>query len=354
VNADHPSKEGHHLLLGGCGFIGRHVALMLARLGHRVIVAGRVVPRWEFPIDVRERITWKRFDMVAADWEPLIAGAAVIHHYAWTTIPATANVDPTGDLSVNVVSTLALLEAMRRRTDPPRLIFASSGGTVYGKLQQVPVNEDHPRAPITAYGATKAAVELYLGYYRAIYGLDCRVARLANPFGSGQDFARGQGAATTFLHNALTGRAITIWGDGETVRDYIHVSDAAAGMVALACASPIDGPWIFNIASGHGVSLNGIVAELEARLDRKLEVHRVSGRSFDVPISVLDVTLAYDVLGWSPRLSFSDGMARTLADFERGADLSTLEVSSGVDGDRVRNYQAGIVNSGSALEKVVG
>ena len=318
-------EDGHHLILGGCGFIGRHVALMLARLGHRVRVADRAVPSFEFPADVRARITWTPFDMAAADWESLIADAAVIHHYAWTTIPATANADPAGDLSANVVTTLALLEALRRRTDRPRLIFPSSGGTVYGRLRHVPVHEDHPLRPITAYGVGKAAAELYLGHYRAIYGLDCRVARLANPFGAGQDVARGQGAATTFLHQALTGRAITIWGDGKTVRDYIHISDAAAGMVALARAPPMDGPWIFNIASGHGVSLNGIVEELQARLGGTLEVHREPGRPFDVPISVLDVTLARVALGWSPRLSFSDGMARTLADLERQVSLSTLD-----------------------------
>src|SRR4029077_2884220 len=106
--------------------------------------------------------------------------------YAWTTIPATANADPRGDLSANVVSTLALLEALRHRTVRPRLIFASSGGTVYGELRHVPVHEDHPLAPITAYGVGKAAVELYLGHYRAIHGLDCRVAPPANPVRGGQ------------------------------------------------------------------------------------------------------------------------------------------------------------------------
>ena len=312
-------------MLGGCGFIGRHVAVLLARLGHRVVLADRAVPSYAFPAELRARIAWAPFDMASAGWESLIEGAAVVHHYAWTTIPATANADPAADLAVNVGSTLALLDAMRRRADRPRLVFASSGGTVYGRLRHVPVHEDHPLAPITAYGVGKAAVELYLGHYRAIYGLDCRVARLANPFGAGQDLARGQGATTTFLHHALNRLPITIWGDGETVRDYIHISDAALGLVALARAPRLDGPWTFNIASGHGVSLNGIVAELEARLGRTLQVHREPGRPFDVPISVLDVSLARVALGWSPRLSFSDGMARTLRDLERRADLSTLD-----------------------------
>jgi UDP-glucose 4-epimerase len=263
--------------------------------------------------------------MAAADFEPLVARATTINHYAWTTIPATANADPAGDLSANVVPTLALLETIKRSSRPPRLIFVSSGGTVYGKLRHVPVREHHPLAPLTAYGASKAAVELYLSHYRSVYGLDCRVARLANPYGAGQDLARGQGAATTFLHRALTGEAIDIWGDGEVVRDYIHISDVAGGMVAVACAPKTDGSWIFNIASGQGVSLNGIVAELEARIGRPLEVRRQPGRPFDVPISILDVTLAQTILGWSPRLSFQDGVARTLRDLEQHAEISMLD-----------------------------
>ena len=319
------SSDERHLILGGCGFVGRHVALKLARLGLSVILADRSPPSYDFPDDVRARITWTPFEMAATDLAPLIAGATTIHHYAWSTIPATADADPPGDLSANVVPTLALLEAIKRGTNRPRLIFVSSGGTVYGKLRHVPVREDHPLAPLTAHGAGKAAVELYLNHYRAVYGLDCRVARLANPYGAGQDLARGQGAATTFSHRALTGQSIDIWGDGEVVRDYIHISDAAAGLVAVACAPQTDGPWIFNIASGQGVSLNGIVAELEARIGRQLVVRREPGRPFDVPVSVLDVTLARTIVGWSPRLSFQEGMARTLRDLEQHEVISVLD-----------------------------
>jgi UDP-glucose 4-epimerase len=209
-----------HVILGGSGFIGRHVAVKLARLGHRVVVADRVPPSCEFPDELKPLIAWTPFEMVSANWPSLIANAAIIHHYAWTTIPATANADPSTEMCANVVPTLALLDAMQSSPKPPRLIFASSGGTVYGRLRNVPAAEDHPLAPITAYGVSKAAVELYLGYYRTAYGLDCRVARLANPFGAGQDPTRGQGAVTTFLHRAPAGRAIAIWGDGEVVRDY--------------------------------------------------------------------------------------------------------------------------------------
>jgi UDP-glucose 4-epimerase len=205
------------------------------------------------------------------------------------------------------------------------LVFASSGGTVYGALRRVPARESDALAPLGAHGAGKAAAELYLGVYRSLHGLDCRVARIANPFGAGQDPTRGQGAATTFLHHALAGRPITIWGDGEVVRDYIHITDTAAGLAALALAPRMEGAAVFNIASGRGVSLNDIVAELKARLHHPIEVRYEPGRGFDVPVSILDVTLARDMLGWSPRVSFAEGVSRTLADLERGTAFSTLD-----------------------------
>jgi UDP-glucose 4-epimerase len=293
-----------------------------------VVLADRAPLAVDFSSDLRDRILWRPLDFATANWNNLLEEAAVIHHYAWSSIPASANGAPAEDLATNVAPTLALLEALHHRAGKgaPVLVFASSGGTVYGKLRRVPAHEDHPLGPINAYGAGKATVEMYLAMYRELRGLDCRVARLANPFGAGQDLSRGQGAVTTFLHHALNHRPITIWGDGEVVRDYIHIADAAAGLVALACAPRNqERPWTFNIGSGQGVSLNGIIAELEARLGRRVEVRRESERRFDVPVSILDVTLAREVLGWAPRLTFSEGMTRTLADLGRRSTLSNLD-----------------------------
>lgn len=304
-----------HLILGGSGFIGRHVAAILVQSGCEVVLAGRSLSKPTFTPALDERVAWRSFDLANAQWDSLIDGITVIHHYAWSSVPATANNDPTLDLSTNVVPTLGLLDALRKKgAEAPRLIFASSGGTVYGKLLRVPVHEDHRLNPITAYGAGKAAVELYLGTYRALYGLDCRVARLANPFGAGQNLARGQGVVTTFLHHALSQRPIVVWGNGEVVRDFIHISDAAAGLVALARAAPLDGHQVFNIGSGEGVSLNGVIAELEAKLSQRLDVRYERGRKFDVPVSVLDISLIREALGWRPTLSFSEGLSQTLAD----------------------------------------
>lgn len=316
-----------HLILGGCGFIGRHVAILLAQQGHDVVLADRAPAPRAFPADVRDHIIWRSLSLDGAVWDELIDGVAVVHHYAWTSIPATANADPVADLNGNVKPTLALLDAMQRlgAGKAPRMVFTSSGGTVYGRLQQVPVHEDHPLNPLNAYGASKAAAELYITASRNLHGLDCRIARLSNPYGAGQNLARGQGAATTFLYRALNHEPIAIWGDGEVVRDYIHVADVAAGLVALACRPDVPGTaHIFNIGSGQGVSLNAIITELEAELGRTLDVRREPARPYDVPVSVLDISLVRDLLGWSPQLTFSAGIKRTLADLGRGNGFSSL------------------------------
>lgn len=314
----------HHLILGGSGFIGRHVGLLLARAGHRVTLADRSRPRYIFPAEVAQNVAWTFLELGSADWDRMVANADVVHHYAWGSIPASANSNPAGDLITNVGATLGLLDALLRRGNG-RLVFSSSGGTVYGKLRETPVQENHPVAPITAYGASKATAEIYLSLYRAMHGMDCRIARIANPYGAGQDFTRGLGAVTTFLHHALNGQPIEIWGTGEVVRDYVHIADVARCLVALARAPRTDEAFIFNVGSGIGTSLNQIVAELEARLHRRLEVNRTQFRAFDVPVNVLAIDLAQQILGWTPILSFAEGITRTFDDLAADANFSTLD-----------------------------
>lgn len=313
----------HHLLLGGGGFIGRHVALFLLRLGHRVTIASRHGIQEIFPSEVAENLNWMQVELGTADWKRLLDGVDIVHHYAWGSIPASANANPRGDLLTNLTPLIDLLEALCRQKSG-RLIFASSGGTVYGKTIDHPVSESHVLAPITAYGAGKATAEIYLNFYRANYGVDCRVARIANPFGAGQDLSKGLGAVTTFIHRALSGEAITIWGDGCVVRDYIHISDAVHALVALSLASHPLAESTFNIGSGYGVSLNQIISEIEVELGRTLPVSRSLGRPFDVPVSVLSIDRARRVLDWSPKLTFEQGLKLTFEDLRLSKRFSSL------------------------------
>ncbi|WP_423414768.1 NAD-dependent epimerase/dehydratase family protein [Hyphomicrobium sp. B1] len=307
----------YHLILGGAGFIGKHVAYELARSGASVRIADRTPIAGRLPDDIASRISFQRCDLSCADWDDLIASACVIYHFAWSSIPASANEDIIKDVGANVIPTLKLLEAIKRRQPhAPRLIFASSGGTVYGIPDEVPIPETHKLCPITGYGAGKAAVELYISTYRALYDLDIRTVRLANPFGAGQNVSTGQGAATTFLQLAISEKPITIWGDGRVIRDYIYISDAVAGILAVAGTEKSAKFWTYNIGSGVGISLNEIIHELEAELGRKLQVTHRCGRAFDVPTNILDISATTATCGWRPRLSFGEGLRRTLQDLQ--------------------------------------
>jgi UDP-glucose 4-epimerase len=312
------------LILGGGGFIGRHVGLALAERGHRVRLAGRS-PRSSLDDRLTNHLTYEMLDLRTADWDRALDGVDIVHHYAWSTIPETANSDPVNDLETNVKSTLLLLEAMRRRGGG-RLVFASSGGTVYGRIKSVPVVEEHPLEPISLYGVAKVAVERYLGVYRRAYGIDCRIARLSNPFGIGQKVERNQGAASVFTHRALASEPIRLYGDGEIVRDYIHISDAVAGLLAVSRAElGPHSPYVYNLASGRGTSLNAIVAALAGGLGRRIAVEYLPSRDYDVPISVLNVARAWRELHWAPQLSFEDGLQLALDDHASGArTISTL------------------------------
>ena len=196
-----------HIITGGSGFIGRHVASLLAFQRNNVTITSRTPLEFQFPAEISPYISWKEVDIASANWHNILEGADVVHHYAWTSLPASANADPALDLSINVTATLRLLDAVRQRGC--RMVFASSGGTVYGAPLKLPVPEDHPLAPITAYGAGKAAAEVYLSLYRSLHGVDCRIARLANPYGPGQNTERGQGAVSAFLGKALRKRCLS-------------------------------------------------------------------------------------------------------------------------------------------------
>jgi UDP-glucose 4-epimerase len=315
-----------HLILGGCGFIGRHVAARLLQQGQDVVLADRQPLISLASYRSAEKLRFETFDLCSADWTSLIADCDVIHHYAWSSLPQSANENPAADLSINVGSIVRLMEAVRA-CGGRRLVFASSGGTVYGKLKQIPVREDHPLNPITAYGVSKVAAEKYLGLFRELYGADCRVARISNPFGAGQDPTRQQGAVTTFLLRALAGQKITIWGDGEVVRDYIHISDLTHALATLASVSLdhyTEFP-VFNIGSGQGTSLNELLRHIAKYSTRPIEVEYVAPRSFDIPVNVLDVSLAEEVLGWCCALSFDQGIQLAISDMRRGETLfSTL------------------------------
>lgn len=296
------------MVVGAAGFIGRAVMLNLIEQGCSVVAIAQPA---HADILKSMRVEAVLSSVEEADWASILRSGDIVHYYAWNSVPGSANDDPVRDMSTNVAPLIRLLEAMRRMEKPGTLLFTSSGGTVYGKLKDVPVPESHPLAPVTAYGAAKAAAELYLNFYRQLYGLDCRIARLANPYGPGQNIAKGQGAVSIFMDRILRSQPLHVWGDGEAIRDYIHIDDAVRGLLAIARASTTATSWIFNLGSGRGLSVNALISHLRSISDLKVDVRYDSARKFDVPTSVLDISRARIELDWQPEIDFHTGLRRT-------------------------------------------
>jgi UDP-glucose 4-epimerase len=224
--------------------------------------------------------------------------------------------EPIFDVQTNLVATLQLLEAMRS-FGIKDLVFASSGGTVYGPPLRAPIDEEHPTNPTTSYGITKLAIEKYLLLEKQLHGLKPVILRVANPYGERQRVEFAQGVVAAFLKRALANEPIEIWGDGAVVRDYLHVGDVAE---AFAAALDYRGDeCTFNIGSGSGTSLHELVAILGQALGRDLRVEYRPGRDFDVKSNVLCCEKAHKVLGWRPKVPMEEGLQRTVNWLKSGA-----------------------------------
>lgn len=296
-------------ILGGRGFIGSAITDRLLQDDHelRIVARPRVEPNRRFSDD--KRVEWLTGDMISAyDMNRAIDGVDVVLHLVSTTLPKSSNDDPIYDVQSNIVATLQLLNAMVAQ-QVRKIVFISSGGTVYGNPIYLPIDENHPTEPRVSYGITKLAIEKYLLMFQQLYGIKANILRVANPFGERQRVETAQGAVGVFLNKAIQNQPIEIWGDGSVTRDYIYISDVAE---AFSRAVDYDGPKsVFNISSGVGTNLNELIGMIERVLGREIVRHYRPGRPFDVPVSVLDNSLAQKELGWQLQVGLEEGIAKT-------------------------------------------
>lgn len=227
-----------------------------------------------------------------------------------TTLPKNSNDNPIYDVQSNLVATLQLLNVMVSK-GVHRIVFISSGGTVYGSPKYTPIDEKHPTEPQVSYGITKLAIEKYLILYETLHGIKATILRVSNPFGERQRISTDQGAVGVFLYRAMRGQTIEIWGDGTVTRDYIYISDVAEAF--LKAAAYRGNKNVFNIGSGLGVNLNQLLSSIEHVLGNPIKRRYLDGRPFDVMTNVLDTTLASTELGWTPKVPMVEGITRTVA-----------------------------------------
>jgi UDP-glucose 4-epimerase len=246
--------------------------------------------------------------MSAHDVGQVVDGVDAVIHLVSTTLPKSSNDDPIYDVQTNLIATLQMLKAMVDKK-VGKIIFISSGGTVYGAPVYLPIDELHPTDPQVSYGITKLAIEKYLLMYQHQYGIKSVVLRVTNPYGERQRVETAQGAVGVFLSRALQAKSLDIWGDGTVTRDYIYVGDVAE---AFAKAVEYSGTKsVFNISSGIGTTLNELMDVIGESVDVPVIRNYTAGRSFDVPVSILNNSLAFKELGWMPKVELREGIART-------------------------------------------
>ncbi len=295
------------LVIGGSGFIGTHLCIGLKTRGFKPIILDRVAPTH---VDAE----FHQCDMSNVDdsWSTLLDSVEALYYLAWTTKPQSANDAPLYDLQTNVVAGLRLLDMLALHSKPPRMVFVSTGGAIYGRTTDEKIGEEHPTFPLNAYGVSKLAFEHYLRLYRHLHNLDYLVFRPSNPYGEFQDPLGNQGAVGVFLGRLAKGEEITVWGDGSVIRDYLYVGDLVTALLGGLDYIPGDaGPRVFNVGSGRGIDLRQLIVIMSRITGRTAQIVYTNGRKTDAPRIILDIGRICERLNWKPTTDIENGLTRT-------------------------------------------
>ena len=297
-------------VIGGAGFIGRTVVAALQASGRGVIVVGRrPSPQGLAPgIRYLQSVPGHEIEIME---EALLASTEVID-LAYSTSPGTSFQDPVNDILANVPETVRLFNLAASMPHLRKFVWISSGGTVYGRTPAYAVSEDYQTLPLSPYGITKLALEKYAHLYFETAKLPIVCVRPANAYGEGQRPYAGQGFIATAIASILEQKELTLFGEHGTIRDYLHVSDMALGIVAaLDAGQPGE---IYNLGSSKGLTNREILELLKplaAQAGCSVQVRVLPSRLFDVPVNILDCHKLRIISGWQPKLSITEGLAQT-------------------------------------------
>ena len=300
----------HTLVIGGAGFIGTHLVPELLATGRRVtILDRRAVPLPELPESVPYVVgDFGRCELI----RELLGSHEEVIHLAYASVPNTSFEDPFSDLLENLPPTVQLFAEVAAKGG--KLIFVSSGGTVYGEATRLPIREDHPTKPISPYGVTKLTLENYAHLYAVTHGLKFVCLRPANAFGEGQRPFTGQGFIATAMASIMHGQPVRIFGQRGTVRDYVYVSDLTAGIVSALERGRL--AETYNLGSGVGRSNMDVIEAISPLMKEagdNVRVENLPERAFDVKANVLDSGKLQKHTDWKPQVEFGEGLLRTRA-----------------------------------------
>jgi UDP-glucose 4-epimerase len=290
------------LVVGGNGFIGSHVVDLLLQQGIEVVVFDRSPERYRSPLSEVNYVLGELNDFASLEHAMSQAIDNVVH-LASTTIPTTSIANSISDIE-NITGTLGLLELCVKKK-VKNIVYASSGGTVYGIPKNLPIAEDHPTEPICSYGIVKLVIEKYLYLYNHLSGLPTVILRIANPYGARQSPDSAQGVVPVFMSKMIEGKPLSLWGDGSVVRDFVNVRDLAR-LFLLALNSEATG--VFNAGSGIGTSISELLRLMSSHLGVRPQIARENPRKFDAPAVILDCKRAKSVYCWEPRITLAEGL----------------------------------------------
>ena len=297
------------VVIGGGGFIGQWLTRRLLDSGRSVVVLGRR-PAAPQGLDARARYVGGDYGDPALA-SSLLAAADEVVDLAYATVPKSSFDDPVFDLNMNLQPAVNLLQAAVNKPHIRKLVLVSSGGTVYGHAVTTPIAETHPTDPVSPYGITKLAIEKYGLMFHRLYGVPVVVVRPGNAYGEGQAPFRGQGFVATAIASMLEGRPLTVFGGDEVIRDYVHVDDIAAAIVAALDVG--EAGTCYNAGSGLGHSTQEVLDLIEGHARHQgveTEVIPMPARPFDVKVNVLDCTRLQLASGWRAHIALADGVKR--------------------------------------------
>jgi len=304
------------LVTGGAGFIGSHLTDRLLQLGHEVVVVDNLATGYRHNLNPRARFYETSLLDLSLDEIFEREKPDIVNHYAAQNGVRQSNADPVFDAQHNIIGSIHLIQCCIEH-GVKKVIYASSGGTVYGEPTYLPVDEAHPIAPISPYGISKHTVEHYLFLASASAGLNYTVLRCANIYGPRQHPHGGAGVIAIFAESMLRGVSPTIFGDGSSTRDYLFISDAvAANLLALTGGDR----EIYHVSTGIEISLNKLFCQLKRVISSSAgckEITKMSPvyaepRLGEIHRIALSPEKIERDLGWTPRISLQDGLEQTV------------------------------------------
>jgi UDP-glucose 4-epimerase len=299
------------LVTGGCGFIGSHIVDAYIDSGHKVWIIDNLStgniknlnPKAKF---IEKNIEDSNIEEIFKDVK-----FDIINHHAAQINVRVSVIDPLFDAKVNILGSLNLL-SFGMKYHIKRFIFASSGGTVYGEPDQLPITEEFPIDPSSPYGISKATIEKYLTLYTRLHDFDCVILRYSNVYGPRQISKSEAGVISIFIDCILKHNKCTVFGDGDQTRDYVYVGDVVtANIAALGCKSDI-----INIGTGIETSVNDLIDILSKITDKDVIHEHDHVRPGDVLRNALNNTRAGSVINWHPGISLEQGIRRTFEYFK--------------------------------------